>query len=166
MDSFWPRVFADPLRPPPQAHVEERKKEGIVPKPLDAGQTAQLVEQLKAPEDDEAFLKELLRERVPPGVDEAAYVKASFLAALVTGEATSPIVDKYEAMRLLGTMQGGYNVSSLVAGLESSDAELGQIAADALKTTILVFDAFHDVEQLAQAGNAKAREVMESWANA
>jgi aconitate hydratase 2/2-methylisocitrate dehydratase len=147
------------------AHVEEREQIGIVPKPLDAAQTAALVEQLKTPEDPPEFLLELLKERVPPGVDEAAYVKASFLAALVKGDVKSPLVDAKEAMRLLGTMQGGYNVAALVEGLEL-DGELAQIAADALKTTTLVFDAFHDVEQLAQAGNAKAREVMESWANA
>ncbi|CAH0365273.1 unnamed protein product [Pelagomonas calceolata] len=147
------------------AHVEEREQVGIVPKPLDAAQTAALVEQLKQPEDPPEFLLELLKERVPPGVDEAAYVKASFLAALVKGDVKSPLVDAKEAMRLLGTMQGGYNVAALVEGLEL-DGELAQIAADALKTTTLVFDAFHDVEQLAQAGNAKAREVMESWANA
>ena len=132
---------------------------------MDAAQTAALVEQLKTPEDPPEFLLELLKERVPPGVDEAAYVKASFLAALVKGDVKSPLVDAKEAMRLLGTMQGGYNVAALVEGLEL-DGELAQIAADALKTTTLVFDAFHDVEQLAQAGNAKAREVMESWANA
>ena len=163
--SLW-LLSATARLPPPQAHVETRKAEGIVPKPLDAAQCAQLVEQLKAPEDDEAFLLELLRDRVPPGVDEAAYVKASFLAALVSGEATSPIVDKYEAMRLLGTMQGGYNVETLVAGLDSSDGELAQIAADCLKTTILVFDSFHDVEAKAKGGNALAQEVMESWAAA
>jgi hypothetical protein len=151
--------------PKTQAHVEEREQVGIVPKPLDAAQTAALVEQLKQPEDPPEFLLELLKERVPPGVDEAAYVKASFLAALVQGDVKSPLVDAKEAMRLLGTMQGGYNVAALVEGLEL-DGELAQIAADALKTTTLVFDAFHDVEQLAQAGNAKAREVMESWANA
>ena len=151
--------------PKTQAHVEEREQIGIVPKPLDAAQTAALVEQLKTPEDPPEFLLELLKERVPPGVDEAAYVKASFLAALVKGDVKSPLVDAKEAMRLLGTMQGGYNVAALVEGLEL-DGELAQIAADALKTTTLVFDAFHDVEQLAQAGNAKAREVMESWANA
>jgi len=139
---------------------------GIVPKPLDAAQMAELVEELKNPEDEPAFLLELLRDRVPPGVDEAAYVKASFLAAIVNGDVTSPLVDKKEAMRLLGTMQGGYNVGPLVAGLDSADAELAEIAADALKKTILVFDAFHDVEAKSQAGNPKAREVLESWANA
>mmetsp|Transcript_15108 Transcript_15108/g.45137 ORF Transcript_15108/g.45137 Transcript_15108/m.45137 type:complete len:898 (+) Transcript_15108:82-2775(+) len=148
------------------AHVEERKAMGIVPKPLDAAQMAELVEELKNPEDEPAFLLELLRDRVPPGVDEAAYVKASFLAAIVNGDVTSPLVDKKEAMRLLGTMQGGYNVGPLVAGLDSADAELAEIAADALKKTILVFDAFHDVEAKSQAGNPKAREVLESWANA
>ena len=84
----------------------------------------------------------------------------------MNGDVTSPLVDKKEAMRLLGTMQGGYNVGPLVAGLDSADAELAEIAADALKKTILVFDAFHDVEAKSQAGNPKAREVLESWANA
>ena len=163
--SIW-LLSATARLPPPQAHVETRKAEGIVPKPLDAAQCAQLVEQLKAPEDDEAFLLELLRDRVPPGVDEAAYVKASFLAALVSGEATSPVVDAYEAMRLLGTMQGGYNVAPLIAGLDSDDARLADVAADCLKTTILVFDSFHDVEAKAKGGNALAQEVMESWAAA
>jgi len=148
------------------AHVEERAALGIVPKPLDAGQCAELVEQLKAPEDEPEFLLELLRERVPPGVDEAAYVKASFLAAVAKGEASTPLFDAKEAVRLLGTMQGGYNVGPLVEALDAADAELAQIAADALKTTILVFDAFHDVEAKAAAGNPFAREVMESWANA
>mmetsp|Transcript_3075 Transcript_3075/g.8981 ORF Transcript_3075/g.8981 Transcript_3075/m.8981 type:complete len:894 (+) Transcript_3075:199-2880(+) len=148
------------------AHVEERAALGIVPKPLDAGQCAELVEQLKKPEDEPEFLMELLRERVPPGVDEAAYVKASFLAAVAKGEASTPLFDAKEATRLLGTMQGGYNVGPLVEGLDSADAELAQIAADALKTTILVFDAFHDVEAKASGGNPFAREVLESWANA
>ena len=89
-----------------------------MPKPLDAAQTAAFVEQLKQPEDPPEFLLELLKERVPPGVDEAAYVKASFLAALVKGDVKSPLVDAKEAMRLLGTMQGGYNVAALVEGLE------------------------------------------------
>ena len=153
--------------PSPQAHVEERAAIGIVPKPLDPAQTAELVEQLKASpsEDPPEFLLELLRERIPPGVDESAYVKASFLAALVKGDVSSPLVDANEAMRLLGTMQGGYNVAALVEGLEL-DGEIAQIAANALKTTTLVFDAFHDVEALAQNGNKKAQEVMESWANA
>ena len=158
----WLSAFRDEY----VAHVEERKAQGLVPKPLDPGMCAQLVEQLGAPEDDPAFLLDLLAHRVPPGVDEAAYVKASFLAALVSGEATSPVVDAYEAMRLLGTMQGGYNVAPLIAGLDSDDARLADVAADCLKTTILVFDAFHDVEAKARGGNARAQAVMESWAAA
>ena len=158
----WLSAFRDEY----VAHVEERKAQGLVPKPLDPGMCAQLVEQLGAPEDDPAFLLDLLAHRVPPGVDEAAYVKASFLAALVSGEATSPVVDAYEAMRLLGTMQGGYNVAPLIAGLDSADARLADVAADCLKTTILVFDAFHDVEAKARGGNARAQAVMESWAAA
>jgi len=106
------------------AHVEERAAMGIVPRPLDPAQCASLVEELKAPTDDHAFLHNLLSERVPPGVDEAAYVKASFLSAVVTGDAASPVVDKYEAMRLLGTMQGGYNVATLVDGLKAEDEKL------------------------------------------
>ena len=158
----WLSAFRDEY----VAHVEERKAQGLVPKPLDPGMCAQLVEQLGAPEDDPAFLLDLLAHRVPPGVDEAAYVKASFLAALVGGEASSPVVDAYEAMRLLGTMQGGYNVAPLIAGLDSADARLADVAADCLKKTILVFDAFHDVEAKARGGNARATAVMESWAAA
>ncbi|GBG26504.1 Homoaconitase, mitochondrial [Hondaea fermentalgiana] len=146
-------------------HVEERKAEDIVPRPLNAEQMSDLVEQLKNPEKgEEERLVELLESRVPPGVDEAAYVKASFLTAVAKGETESPLVDRKHAAKLLGTMQGGYNVAPLIELLD--DEELGQIAADALKHTLLVFDAFHDVEDKAKAGNAMAKEVIESWAKA
>ncbi len=144
-------------------HVEERAALGIVPQPLNAEQTAGLVELLKnPPAGEEAFLVDLLTNRVPPGVDEAAYVKAGFLSAVAKGEATSPLVDKKLAVELLGTMQGGYNISTLVELLDS--AELAEVAAAQLKHTLLMFDAFHDVAEKAKAGNDHAKAVMASWA--
>lgn len=146
-------------------HVEERAAEGIVPKPLDAEQVAALVELLKnPPAGEEAFLLELLENRIPPGVDEAAYVKAGFLAAVAKGEAQSPIVDPEKAAELLGTMQGGYNIEPLVALLDHDT--LAPIAVNALSHTLLMFDAFYDVEEKAKAGNAHAKQVIQSWADA
>ncbi|UJA04847.1 bifunctional aconitate hydratase 2/2-methylisocitrate dehydratase [Acinetobacter johnsonii] len=146
-------------------HVEERAALGVPPKPLDDAQTAALVELLKnPPAGEEAFLVDLLENRVPAGVDQAAYVKAAFLAALAKGEATSPLVSKERAVYLLGTMLGGYNVAPLVTLLD--DAALAELAAEALKKTLLVFDAFHDVADKAKAGNANAQAVMQSWADA
>ncbi|MGF1738536.1 bifunctional aconitate hydratase 2/2-methylisocitrate dehydratase [Photobacterium satsumensis] len=146
-------------------HVEERAAEGVVPKPLDAEQVAALVELLKTPPTgEEAFLLDLLENRIPPGVDEAAYVKAGFLAALTKGEAQSPIVSKEKAAELLGTMQGGYNIEPLIALLD--DDALAPIAAKALSHTLLMFDAFYDVEEKAKAGNAFAKQVIQSWADA
>lgn len=146
-------------------HVEERAVEGIVPKPLDAEQTAGLVELLKAPPaGEEEFLLDLLANRIPPGVDEAAYVKAGFLAAVAAGEVSSPIVSAAYATELLGTMQGGYNIEPLISLLDN--AELAPIAAKALSHTLLMFDAFHDVEEKAKAGNNFAQQVMQSWADA
>lgn len=144
-------------------HSEERAAQGIVPQPLNAEQTAGLVELLKnPPAGEEAFLVDLITNRVPPGVDEAAYVKAGFLSALAKGEATSPLIDRKRATELLGTMQGGYNIHTLVELLD--DAELGSVAAEQLKHTLLMFDAFHDVAEKAKAGNAHAKAVLESWA--
>ena len=146
-------------------HVAERAALGVPPKPLDDAQTAALVELLKnPPAGEEAFLVDLLENRVPAGVDQAAYVKAAFLAALAKGEATSSLVSKERAVYLLGTMLGGYNVAPLVALLD--DAALAELAAEALKKTLLVFDAFHDVADKAKAGNANAQAVMQSWADA
>ncbi|MCJ8147210.1 bifunctional aconitate hydratase 2/2-methylisocitrate dehydratase [Acinetobacter sp. A3.8] len=146
-------------------HVEERAALGIPPKPLDDAQTADLVELLKnPPAGEEEYIVDLLENRVPAGVDQAAYVKAAFLAALAKGEATSPLVDKKRAVYLLGTMLGGYNVAPLVELLD--DAELAELAAEALKKTLLVFDAFHDVADKAKAGNANAKAVVQSWADA
>ena len=145
--------------------VSSRKAEGVVPRPLDAKQTSALVELLENPPADEASeLKSLLTHRVPPGVDEAAYVKAGFLAAVAKGDTTCPVITRVEAVQLLGTMQGGYNVAPLVAALEDADADVANAAATALKTTTLMFDAFHDVEALAKANNVMAKAVMQSWA--
>ncbi|MCW8332275.1 bifunctional aconitate hydratase 2/2-methylisocitrate dehydratase [Vibrio paucivorans] len=146
-------------------HVEERAAEGVVPKPLDAEQVAGLVELLKnPPQGEEEFILDLLENRIPPGVDEAAYVKAGFLTAITKGEVESPLVSRAKAAELLGTMQGGYNIESLIALLE--DAELAPIAVKALSHTLLMFDAFYDVEEKAKAGNAAAQQVLQSWADA
>ena len=145
-------------------HVAERAEQGIVPQPLNTEQTTGLVELLKnPPAGEEAFLLELITDRVPAGVDEAAYVKAGFLSAIAKGEATSPLIDKAHAVKLLGTMQGGYNIETLVALLDN--AELAELAATELKHTLLMFDAFHDVAEKAKAGNANAKAVMQSWAD-
>ncbi|WP_100643835.1 bifunctional aconitate hydratase 2/2-methylisocitrate dehydratase [Alteromonas facilis] len=144
-------------------HVDERAAEGIPPKPLSAEQVAELVELMKNPPAGEGeFLLELLSERVPPGVDEAAYVKAGFLSAIVKGEAECPLIDKDAAVQLLGNMHGGYNIETLVSLLDDSD--LAELAAEELKHTLLMFDAFHDVEEKHKAGNKYATEVMQSWA--
>lgn len=146
-----------------RAHVAEREALGVPPQPLTDAQTADLVELLKnPPAGEEEYLVHLLENRVPAGVDQAAYVKAAFLNAIVKGEATSPLITKERAVYLLGTMLGGYNVAPLVDLLDN--AELGGLAAEALKKTLLVFDAFHDVEEKAKAGNANAKAVLESWA--
>jgi len=146
-------------------HVEERAQQGIVPKPISAEQMSDLVELLKNPpasEDD--FLKDLLSNRVPAGVDQAAYIKAGFLTAIAKGETSSPLVSKQQAVELLGTMLGGYNITTLVELLD--DNELADLSAEQLKHTLLMFDAFHDVADKAKAGNAHAKEVIESWAAA
>ncbi len=145
-------------------HVEERAAEGVPPKPLNAEQVAGLVELLKnPPAGEEDAILDLITNRVPPGVDEAAYVKAGFLSAIVKGEATSPLISKQDAIKLLGNMHGGYNIETLVAALD--DADLGTLAAEELKHTLLMFDAFHDVEEKAKAGNENAKAVMQSWAD-
>ncbi len=146
-------------------HVEERAAEGVPPKPLSPEWTADLVELLKAPPaGEDELLLDLITNRVPPGVDEAAYVKAGFLSAVVKGEATSPLIDKAHAIKLLGMMLGGYNITTLVDALD--DTELGALAGEQLKHTLLMFDAFHDVDEKAKAGNANAKAVMQSWADA
>ena len=146
-------------------HAAERAALGIPPLPLDAQQTADVIELLKnPPAGEDAFLLDLLVNRVPAGVDDAAKVKASYLAALAFGSETNPLIPRARATELLGTMLGGYNVAPLVQLLD--DAEVGGVAADALKHTLLVFDAFHDVQDKARAGNAHAQAVLQSWADA
>ena len=145
-------------------HVAERAALTIPALPLKAEQVADLVELLKnPPAGEEEFLLDLISNRVPPGVDEAAYVKAGFLSALAMGETHSPLIDKTSAVKLLGNMHGGYNIETLVTLL--TDADLCSAAAAELKHTLLMFEAFHDVAELAAAGNEHARSVMESWAD-
>ena len=146
-------------------HVAEREALGIPPLPLSPQQTADVIELLKAPPaGEEDFLLDLITHRVPAGVDDAAKVKASYLAALAFGSEKNRLIGRERATELLGTMLGGYNVSPLIELLD--DDALGAIAADGLKKTLLVFDAFHDVEEKAKAGNANAKAVMQSWADA
>ncbi|MGB0957852.1 MAG: aconitate hydratase B, partial [Litorivicinus sp.] len=146
-------------------HEEERAAQGIPPKPLDAKQTADLIDAIKGGDSAEGdVLLELLTHRVPAGVDDAAYVKAGFLTAVAKGEESCTLISAEKATELLGTMLGGYNVEPLVALLDND--QVGDIAAEALKHTLLMFDAFHDVAEKADAGNARAAAVMQSWADA
>ncbi len=146
-------------------HVNKRKSQNIPPKPLNADQTSDLVKLLKnPPKGEENFLLNLISNRVPPGVDEAAYVKASFLSAIATAKDHSPIISRELSVKLLGQMLGGYNVATLVGLLDDEDMQ--ECAAEQLKSTILVFDAFHDVAEKATDGNNLAKSVIQSWANA
>ncbi len=145
-------------------HVAERAALGIPPLPLDAKQTADLIELLKnPPAGEEEFLVDLITHRVPPGVDDAAQVKASFLTAVAHGDAASPLISRELATKLLGTMVGGYNVKPLIELLD--DAKLASVAAEGLKKTLLMFDFFHDVSEKAKAGNTYAKAVVQSWAD-
>jgi hypothetical protein len=157
--------FASTFKADYDGAAAERAQQGIVPKALDAEQTGKLVELLKnPPKGEEAFLMDLLTNRINPGVDEAAYVKAAFLTAVTRGEAKSPLVSAEKATELLATMQGGYNIATLVELLDHPT--LANKAADGLTNTILMFEAFHDVEHKAKAGNKAAQRVMQSWADA
>ena len=142
-------------------HCEEREKQSIPPLPLSAQQTSDLVELLKAEHKESELLMELLKERVPAGVDQAAYVKAGFLADITTGETSSPYISKKEAVMILGTMLGGYNIQPLIRCLESD--ELGEEAATALSKTLLIFDAFNEVLALSET-NKNAKTVIDAWA--
>ena len=147
-------------------HVKERAALGVAPKPLDAQQTAELVELLKNPPAGEAaFLLDLISQRVPAGVDQAAYVKAGFLAALCKGAVECPLIDRVKAVELLGTMLGGYNIQALIDCLDD-EAPLAEAAVRALAHTLLMFDAFHDVREKADAGNEHAGRIMRAWAAA
>lgn len=146
-------------------HVAERAALGIPPLPLNAQQVAKLIELIKSPPPGEgSFLMELLTHRVPPGVDDAAKVKASFLAAVAHGDITVELISKSKATQLLGTMVGGYNVHPLIELLD--DTEVGAIAAESLKKTLLMFDFFNDVALKAKDGNPHAKAVVQSWADA
>lgn len=146
-------------------HAKERAEKNLPPLPLNADQAAQVVELLKNPPAGEGeFLLDLLAQRVPPGVDQAAYVKAGFLAAVAKGESRSPLITSEHAVELLGTMLGGYNIHPLIDLLEH--AKLAPLAAKQLSHTLLMFDAYHDVSDKAKAGNQFAKQVMEAWANA
>ena len=140
-----------------KAHTEERAKLGVPPLPLSAKQAAELVELLKAdPIVEEDYLLELLKNHISPGVDEAAYVKAAFLRAIVLGEAECKVISKVDAVKILGTMLGGYNVAPLVEALKHQDSEVVKAAANELKNTLLVYDAFNDVKALMDDGNEYA----------
>jgi aconitate hydratase 2 / 2-methylisocitrate dehydratase len=146
-------------------HVAERAALGIPPLPLSARQTADLIELLKNPSAAEAdFLLNLITYRVPAGVDDAAKVKASYLAAVAHGTEKCLIISRQRATELLATMLGGYNIGPLIELLD--DPEVGKVAADGLKNTLLMFDQFHDVKEKADQGNANAKAVMQSWADA
>jgi aconitate hydratase 2/2-methylisocitrate dehydratase len=146
-------------------HVEERAAEGIVPMPLNAEQMAALVELIKyPPKGEEEFILNLLVNRVPAGVDEAAFIKASFLSAITKGEVISPILTASDAAELLGTMLGGYNITPLIELLDNP--VLAPIAVKGLSHTLLIFDAFHDIQEKANAGNDFAKQIMQSWADA
>jgi len=147
-------------------HTEERAKLGIPPLPLNAKQAAELVELLKqVPIIDEDYLMDLFLNRINPGVDEAAYVKAAFLNDIIQGKAFSPAISPKRAVQILGTMIGGYNVKPLIDALSHKDEEIAQEAANALKNILLVYDAFNDIVELAKT-NKYAKQVLESWANA
>ena len=149
-----------------RAAAAERDAQGVPALPLTAPQPEALVELLAAPPaGDEAFLLHLLSERIPPGVDEAAYVKASWLSAVAKGDTTSPLVSPVEAVQLLATMIGGYNVGALIELLSSSDSAIAEAAATGLSRTLLVYDAYNDVLELAES-NPYAKRVIDSWAAA
>ena len=149
-----------------KAHTAERAELGVPPLPLTAEQTAELVELLKAsPIADVEYAMDIFENNVPAGVDDAAYVKAAFLNDIVQGNVTCEAIDKVKAIEILGKMLGGFNVTPMVEALKL-DAEIADAAAEQLKNTILVYDAFNDVKRLMDEGNAKAKEIVESWANA
>jgi aconitate hydratase 2/2-methylisocitrate dehydratase len=158
------RSFASAFKTEYDVHVQERAAMGIPPEVLSAKWTSEVVELLKAQSDEGAFALDLLKSRVPPGVDDASYVKAGFLAAIVKGEASSPLISKEAATEMLGQMVGGYNVAPLVDALD--DPSVAPIAVHALSNTILMFDSKFDVEEKMKAGNKYAEQVMKSWAEA
>ena len=144
-----------------KAHVDERAAQNVPPLPLDADQTAQLADLLKSEHEESELLLHLLKERVPAGVDQSAYVKAAFLADITTGETSSPYITKSDAVHILGTMLGGYNIQPLIECLKID--ELGDEAAEALGKTLLIFDAFNEIFELSNS-NEYAKKVVDAWA--
>ncbi|MBF0126482.1 MAG: aconitate hydratase B, partial [Magnetococcales bacterium] len=145
-------------------HVAERAKQGVPPLPLNAQQTAEVTKLLENPPAGEAdFLKDLLVNQVPPGVDDAAKVKAEFLDSVAQGKRSCPVIDRKEAVRLLGTMIGGFNVMPLINLLDS--AELADGAVAALSNTLMIYDAFDTLATKAKS-NANAKQVLQNWADA
>ena len=150
-----------------RTHTDERAALGVTPLALTAEQVADLVELLKAsPVADADYAMELFTQKVPAGVDDAAYVKAAFLNDIIQGNVTCETIDALKATEILGTMLGGFNVAPLVDALTSSDSAVAESAASELKNTLLVYDSFNDVKALMDNGNALAKEIVESWANA
>ena len=150
-----------------RAHVAERSAQGIPPVPLSAQQTAEVIDLLKnPPKGEEKTLVDLITFRVPAGVDDAAKVKASYLAAVAHGTEKCALITRQQATHLLGTMLGGYNISPLIDLLGDADPAVAQEAAKGLKFTLLMFDQFHDVQEKAEQGNAHAKSVLQSWADA
>jgi aconitate hydratase 2/2-methylisocitrate dehydratase len=150
-----------------RAHVAERSAQGIPPLPLSAQQTGEVIELLKnPPKGEEKMLVDLITYRVPAGVDDAAKVKASYLAAVAHGTEKCALITRQQATQLLGTMLGGYNISPMIDLLDDADAAVAQEAAKGLKFTLLMFDQFHDVQEKAEKGNAYAKAVLQSWADA
>ncbi len=148
-------------------HVAERAVLGIPPLPLSAKQTAEVIELLKSPpQGEEAFLVELITHRVPAGVDDAAKVKASYLAAVAHGSEKCALISREQATQLLGTMLGGYNISPMIELLDDAQESVAAEAANGLKNTLLMFDQFHDVKEKADKGNPHAKAVLQSWADA
>jgi len=150
-----------------RAHVAERSALGIPPLPLSAQQTAEVIELLKnPPKGEEKSLIEMITYRVPAGVDDAAKVKASYLAAVAHGTEKCALITRQQATQLLGTMLGGYNISPMIDLLDDADAAVAEEAANGLKFTLLMFDQFHDVQEKAEKGNKYAKAVLQSWADA
>ena len=144
-------------------HVDERAKLNVPPLPLDADQTSELINLLKNENNESEYLLDLLKERVPAGVDQAAYVKAAFLADITTGKTSSPYISKNDAVEILGTMLGGYNVEPLIKCLEIE--ELAETASHVLGRTLLIFDAFNEIFEMSK-NNKYAKKVIEEWADA
>ncbi|RYG10543.1 MAG: aconitate hydratase B, partial [Burkholderiales bacterium] len=150
-----------------RAHTAERAVIGIPPLPLSAQQTGEVIELLKnPPAGEEQFLVDLITHRVPAGVDTAAKVKASYLAAVAHGTEKCALISREKATQLLGTMLGGYNISPMIELLDDAEDSVATQAANGLKNTLLMFDQFHDVQEKATKGNRYAKSVLQSWADA